>query len=99
MSRSKSACVVSSLVVLIAGITCAESPTDSAVTKSPPLAAYRWGAANKNGGAAANEAYAKWMNLPVVWAEDFEPSERWDSIEGGSWANGRNGRRKSRVES
>jgi len=52
----------------------------------PYLAAYRWGAANSHGGAKANEAYAKWLGQPVVWAEDFEPIEQWDNnIEGGSW--------------
>ena len=53
---------------------------------APYLAAYRWGAANANGGAGANEAYAKWLGRPVVWAEDFEPTEHWaDNIEGGGW--------------
>jgi hypothetical protein len=55
---------------------------------APYFAVYRWGAGNKNGGAAANEAYARWIGQPAVWAEDFEPSERWDSIEGGSWQLG-----------
>lgn len=49
-------------------------------------AVYRWGAANPNGGAGANEAYAKWLGQPVVWAEDFTPTEGWtDQIEGGGW--------------
>ncbi len=58
-------------------------------TGSPYPAAYRWGAANKKGGAMANEAFAKWMNLPVVWAEDFTPNEQWrDNVEGGGWQLG-----------
>ena len=58
-------------------------------SKAPYLAAYRWGAANPNGGARANEAYARWLDRPAVWAEDFEPSEAWDNnIEGGGWQLG-----------
>ena len=64
---------------------------------APYLAAYRWGAANKNGGAAANEAFARWLNRPVVWAEDFEPTERWDSLEGGDWQLGEWSRWKKAV--
>src|SRR5215216_6679036 len=57
---------------------------DYPAAKAPYIAAYRWGAANKSGGAKANEAFAKWLGQPVVWAEDFEPTERWDdNIEGG----------------
>lgn len=85
----------------LALVGCATSPERSAppavaakpaagfpISGAPYIAAYRWGAANKNGGAAANEAFARWLNLPVVWAEDFEPTERWDSIEGGGWQLG-----------
>ncbi|MDQ3814538.1 MAG: beta-mannanase [Armatimonadota bacterium] len=67
----------------------ATEATDFPATGAPYIAAYRWGAANKNGGAKANEAFATWLNRPVVWAEDFEPIERWDNnIEGGSWQLG-----------
>lgn len=53
------------------------------------MAAYRWGAANPNGGARANEAYARWINRSVVWAEDFEANEAWENnIEGGGWQLG-----------
>ena len=55
---------------------------------APYLAVYRWGAANKNGGAGANEAFAKWLGQPAVWAEDFTPIERWDAFEGGGWQLG-----------
>lgn len=55
---------------------------------APYLAVYRWGAANSRGGAAANDAFARWLGRPVVWAEDFEPTDRWDSIEGGGWQLG-----------
>lgn len=55
---------------------------------APYCAVYRWGAGNSTGGAAGNEAYARWLKRPVVWAEDFEPLERWDSIEGGGWQLG-----------
>ncbi|MCX5683712.1 MAG: glycosyl hydrolase, partial [Planctomycetota bacterium] len=42
-----------------------------------------------NGGAGANEAYAKWLGRAAVWAEDFTPTERWDGhIEGGGWQLG-----------
>ena len=62
---------------------------DYPVAKTPYIAAYRWGAANKNGGAKANEAFAKWLGHPVAWAEDFAPSDRWtDNIEGGGWQLG-----------
>ena len=61
---------------------------DLPVSDAPYCAVYRWGAANKHGGALANEAYARWLNQPMVWAEDFTPNERWDSIEGGSWQLG-----------
>jgi len=54
----------------------------------PYVAVYRWGAANPHGGAKANEAFARWLHRPVVWAEDFEPTERWDNIEGGGWQLG-----------
>jgi len=68
----------------------AAAPHDDFPPVNPPyLAAYRWGAANKNGGAKANEAYAQWLGWPVVWAEDFEPNEQWDdNIEGGGWQLG-----------
>lgn len=60
-----------------------------AAAPTPAIAVYRWGAANRNGGAAANEAFAQWLNQPVVWAEDFTPTERWENnIEGGSWQLG-----------
>jgi hypothetical protein len=55
---------------------------------APYPAVYRWGAANKVGGAKANEDYARWLNLPAVWAEDFPPIETWDHIEGGGWQLG-----------
>ncbi len=59
---------------------------DTGNEKPPFIAAYRWGAANKNGGAKANAEFAKWLNRQIVWAEDFEPTDRWDNnIDGGSW--------------
>jgi len=59
---------------------------DYPVSKAPYMAAYRWGAANKSGGAKANEAFARWIKQPTVWAEDFEPTEAWENnIEGGGW--------------
>ncbi|MEY3896286.1 MAG: hypothetical protein RLZZ214_1806, partial [Verrucomicrobiota bacterium] len=64
------------------------SPPPAVARPTPAIAVYRWGAANKSGGAAANEAYAQWLNQPVVWAEDFTPTERWDGIEGGNWQLG-----------
>ena len=66
----------------------AKDAADFPASGAPYLAVYRWGAASKQGGAAANEAFARWLNRPVVWAEDFEPSERWDSVEGGAWQLG-----------
>lgn len=63
--------------------------TDFPLSKAPYLAAYRWGAGNANGGAKANEAYSRWINRPVVWAEDFEPTDAWENnIEGGGWQLG-----------
>ncbi|MDD5349705.1 MAG: glycosyl hydrolase [Chthoniobacteraceae bacterium] len=60
-----------------------------AASPTPAIAVYRWGAANPSGGAAANEAFAQWLNQPVVWGEDFTPTERWENcIEGGGWQLG-----------
>ena len=62
---------------------------DFPLSKAPYLAAYRWGAANANGGAKANEAFARWINHKTVWAEDFEPADSWENnIEGGGWQLG-----------
>ncbi len=62
---------------------------DFPVSKAPYLAAYHWGAANPGGGAKANEAFARWINRPVVWAEDFEANDAWENnIEGGGWQLG-----------
>ena len=85
MHHLKVSCVIWTLLLLPAGVAGAETPVDFPVSAAPYLAVYRWGAANKNGGAAANEAYARWLGRAVVWAEDFEPTERWDSLEGGGW--------------
>lgn len=54
----------------------------------PAFAVYRWAAANKNGGAPANEAYAKWIGRPDLWAEDFPPTETWDHLQGQKWQLG-----------
>lgn len=57
--------------------------------KGPYMGAYRWGAANRNGGAKANVAFTRWIDKPVIWAEDFEPTEQWDNnISGGGWQLG-----------
>ena len=88
MHHVKVSCVLWTWLVLPAGVAVAETPVDFPASAAPYLAAYRWGAANKNGGAAANEAYARWLGRAVVWAEDFEPTERWDSLEGGGWQLG-----------
>lgn len=66
----------------------AESTDDLPMSKAPYLAVYRWAAANRNGGAGGNEAYARWIGRPVVWAEDFEPWDHWEHIEGGDWQLG-----------
>jgi len=55
---------------------------------APYPVVYRWGAANKHGGALANEAYARWLNRPAVWVEDFPPIETWDHLEGQGWQLG-----------
>ena len=60
-------------------------PATLALADEPQLAVYRWGAANRVGGAKANEAYARWLNRPAVWAEDFQPIESWENIAGGDW--------------
>jgi len=78
---------------LLAFAFCAISPlAHSAETNNdgaPHFAVYRWGAANQTGGSKANAAFAAWLNRPFVWAEDFEPIERWeDNIEGGNWQMG-----------
>jgi hypothetical protein len=62
---------------------------DFPTSGAPYLAVYRWGAANPNGGAGANSAFATWIGRKVVWAEDFEPTDRWDgNIDGGNWQLG-----------
>jgi len=66
----------------------AEGTDGFPMSGAPYVAAYRWGAANKNGGAGANEAFATWLKQPAVWAEDFEPVEGWGNIEGGGWQLG-----------
>lgn len=69
----------------------ATTPAESgfpATPGAPYLAVYRWAAGNKSGGPAGNEAFARWLGRPLVWAEDFTPTERWDSLEGGGWQLG-----------
>ena len=88
MSRIRVVRAIGASLALLAGLARAETPVDFPASAAPYMAAYRWGAANKNGGAAANEAFARWLGRPVVWAEDFEPTERWDSLEGGAWQLG-----------
>lgn len=56
--------------------------------QEPHMGVYRWGAANRSGGAKANEAFARWLGLPSVWAEDFPPTEKWDHLEGQGWQLG-----------
>ncbi len=52
----------------------------------PAIAVYRWGAANRNGGAKAVEKFGQWLGDPDVWAVDFEAKERWrNNIAGGNW--------------
>ncbi|MEI6197893.1 MAG: hypothetical protein WCS42_26560, partial [Verrucomicrobiota bacterium] len=41
----------------------------------PQLAVYRW----PNGTTNVN-AFARWLNQPVVWGEDFAGSETWDNV-------------------
>ena len=75
------------VLAVVAALACEARGADPAAD-GPHLAVYRWGAANPHGGAPANEAYARWLGRPAVWAEDFEPTERWDSIAGGDWQLG-----------
>jgi hypothetical protein len=97
MNCAKVLCAIWASLAVLAGLAGAESPVQFPTSAAPYLAAYRWGAANKHGGAAANEAFARWLNQPVVWAEDFEPTERWDSLEGGDWQLGEWSRWKKAV--
>jgi hypothetical protein len=63
---------------------------------APYIAAYRWGAANKTGGALANEAYARWLNRKVVGQRTSSRMNAGITIsraEAGSWESGRNGRK------
>lgn len=56
--------------------------------KAPYLGVYRWGAANKSGGAKAVTEFSRWIDKPV-WAEDFEAKDRWENnISGGGWQLG-----------
>jgi hypothetical protein len=97
MNCAKVLCAIWASLAVLPGLAGAESPVDFPTSAAPYLAAYRWGAANKHGGAAANEAFARWLSRPVVWAEDFEPNERWDSLEGGDWQLGEWSRWKKAV--
>ena len=57
--------------------------------KAVQMGVYRWGAANSTGGAKGVEAFGDWVNLPDVWAEDFEACDRWqNNIAGGGWQLG-----------
>jgi hypothetical protein len=55
-------------------------------TQAPYLCTYRWG----QGGAVKGyyDNYAAWLNRTATWAEDFQPTETWDNIRGGSWQTG-----------
>ena len=47
---------------------------------APQLAVYRW----PNGTTNVN-AFARWLNQPVVWGEDFAGSETWDNVSWPVW--------------
>ena len=47
---------------------------------APQLAVYRW----PNGTTNVN-AFAQWLNQPVVWGEDFAGSETWDNVSWPVW--------------
>lgn len=56
-------------------------------TSAPYTAVYSWGISGHNKGLDA--AYASWLNRPALWVEDFQPTERWDNINGsGGWQLG-----------
>ncbi len=88
MNRVKFLCAFFALLAQSAGFAGAQAPTAFPHSAAPYMAVYHWGAANKNGGAAANEAFARWIGRPVVWAEDFMPTEQWEGMEGGGWQLG-----------
>jgi hypothetical protein len=52
---------------------------------APQIAVYRWGAPK---GPAQVDAFAAWLGQPGIWGEDFQPSQHWYGVEGGSWQTG-----------
>ena len=74
--------------------------TDFPTSKAPYLGAYRWGAANANGGAKANIAYSRWINRPAVWAKISSRPKRGKTTSraaAGNWANGATGNAPIRL--
>lgn len=50
---------------------------------APFFAVYRWGLNGMSRG--YYDSYASWLNRAATWAEDFQPTDSWDNIEGGVW--------------
>lgn len=46
----------------------------------PQMAVYRWAMKPQN-----TDAFAKWINRPDIWGEDFTNTESWDNIENPAW--------------
>ncbi len=74
------------IFAVFAIICCLTLRAENGPALEPNIAVYRWAAANRRGGPAGNEAFAKWLHRPLVWGEDFTPTEHWSGhIEGGDW--------------
>ncbi len=58
----------------------------AATANSPAICTYRWGISGLN--KKYYDAYEEWLNRPALWAEDFQPTEDWNNVRGGSWQIG-----------
>ena len=79
--------IVTVALGLTAGLSIAATPATRPTTKPtaapawpPQVSAYRWGSSPD-----ANAAFAQWLGVDNVWAEDFEPNETWDNIQYPGW--------------
>src|SRR5947209_919349 len=74
--------LASLFLLLTCGAAIASSGAGSETTRPqlPQMAVYRWAAKPQN-----VDAFAKWINRPDVWGEDFTAVETWDNIENPGW--------------
>lgn len=66
-------------------ITChlfAADTATPATRPAPQMGVYRWAAPR---GPAQVDAFAAWIGIPEIWAEDFQATETWDHIADPGW--------------